>query len=518
MDERADLRPYLYTYGFLMTNDSDISTDGFPFYGHWRKVELDGQYRIYAHPKTTVTIINRDGHYFIMMGHAYDPYHKLYDEKDILRNLADHYGTDDYRTVINSVTGLFVYVVLTDGQLEFEVDATGLQLSCHAHIDQHFMIASHAQMLDDLYGLKKCEIVQRLVNYKWYYRVKGPYLPCDLTPYSEARRLIPDITYRYDGEQLSHARIFPLNDPIVADTEEDYNEVIREGADVLSASMEMIAHKWERPYISLTGGIDSNTCFAAANGLYDRFGTFTYVSAPKEEIDAEASKKITDHFGVHHLRLDIPESSEGLADYEHFVHIMKHNSGYVTKQFDNEYRKRVFLIHHLGEVDVEVKSWSSEAIRGYFYTHFARKRLPRCTPKVYRNLYKLFFLNRSLARAMDKQFKSFMEVYEFDRIPESLIYDMFYTEVSMGSWGAQNLAEMRMYSELTSVFNNRRFLNTMFRVPLDKRISNQNHLDMKRLMNRELYDLNIRVINKNETQFRARMLNIIFNLNNWLPF
>ena len=169
-------------------------------------------------------------------------------------------------------------------------------------------------------------------------------------------------------------------------------------------------------------------------------------------------------------------------------------------------------------MDIEVKSWSSEAIRGYFYTHFERKKLPRCTPKVYRNLYKLFFANRSLARLMDKEFAAYMKKYEYDRIPASLIYEMFYTEVSMGSWGAQNLAEMRMYSELTSIFNNRKFLHVMFRAPIEKRIANQNHLDMKQRMNPELSDMNIRVINKNETKTRAKLLNVVFNLNNWLPF
>jgi hypothetical protein len=268
----------------------------------------------------------------------------------------------------------------------------------------------------------------------------------------------------------------------------------------------------------LTGGIDSNTTFAAANGLYHQYGAFTYVSAPKEVIDADAAEKIANHFGIKYRRLDIPETEEGLKDYQEFVLIMEHNNGYVTKRTDNEYRKRVSLIHQLSDVDVEVKSWSSEAIRGYFYNHFERKKLPRCTPKVYRNLYKLFFANRSLALALDKQFKAYMNIYEYDRIPECLIYNMFYTEVSMGSWGALNLSEMRLYSEVTSIFNNRKFLDIMFRTPIEKQIASQNHLDMKRVLNQELYDLNIRVVNLHETSTRAKILNVIFNLNNWLPF
>ena len=58
----------------------------------------------------------------------------------------------------------------------------------------------------------------------------------------------------------------------------------------------------------------------------------------------------------------------------------------------------------------------------------------------------------------------------------------------------------------------------MFKVPLERRISDQHHLDMKKYLNRELYDMNIRVVNLKETDFRAFMLNIIFTINSVLPF
>ena len=58
----------------------------------------------------------------------------------------------------------------------------------------------------------------------------------------------------------------------------------------------------------------------------------------------------------------------------------------------------------------------------------------------------------------------------------------------------------------------------MFRVPLEKRISDQHHLDMKKLLNKELYDMHIRVQNMKETKSRAFMLNVIFTINSFLPF
>ena len=74
-----------------------------------------------------------------------------------------------------------------------------------------------------------------------------------------------------------------------------------------------------------------------------------------------------------------------------------------------------------------------------------------------------------------------------------------------------------MYSDITFIYNNRKFLDLMFRVPLKKRISDRHHLDMKRVLNKELYDMNIRVVNLKETDTRARLLNVIFTINTWLP-
>jgi hypothetical protein len=72
--------------------------------------------------------------------------------------------------------------------------------------------------------------------------------------------------------------------------------------------------------------------------------------------------------------------------------------------------------------------------------------------------------------------------------------------------------------DITIPYNNRKLLDLLLRVPLEKRISDQHHMDLKKLMNRELYDMNIRVVNLNQPKSRARMLNVYFTVNSLLPF
>jgi hypothetical protein len=301
-------------------------------------------------------------------------------------------------------------------------------------------------------------------------------------------------------------------------SDEEYQEVIRASADILRRNMELIARKWPGASISLTGGIDSNTTFAAANGRYDRFKTFSYISAEKEIRDAEAAKTVSERFGVEWTCYNIPETADDIPLYREYIAILEHNNGYMAKRRDNENRKRVYLMQNL-EADVEIKSWVSETIRAYWYKHYGRTRMPKLSPKLYRNLYKIFLANRNLAHRIDLLFEKYIQEYEYSKIPAAYPpADMHYNEVTWGSWGGLNISEMKYCFDITFLYNNRRFFDLMFCVPLEKRISDQHHMDMKKYLNPELFDMGIRVVNLKETRFRAFALNIIFSINSLLPF
>lgn len=275
--------------------------------------------------------------------------------------------------------------------------------------------------------------------------------------------------------------------------------------------------KWNKCAISLTGGIDSNTTFAAAVGHYDKYDTFSYLSAHKETIDVDAAKRIAEHFKTHHSIYNIPEDSSSLKDFEIKKEIINHNSGYIAPLKDNEIRKRIYL-ESIFPYDVEVKSWVSETVRAYWYKHYGRTSMPKLSAKLYRNLYKIFIANRRLAHKIDRVFENYIEKYDYRKISSDYLpADLHYNEVTWGSWGGLNISDMKYYTDITILYNNRIFLDLLLRVPLEKRISDQHHLDMKEYLNKELWDMHIRVVNMKETKTRALLLNIIFTLNSYLP-
>lgn len=514
LDSNPELKKDLFIRGFLVTNKEIDNLNEFPFYGNWTQEEHNGYYFL-GHELTGVYVYDAGDKSFFILGHAYNPFTMKYDEIEILKDIAADYGTPEYIERINDITGVFVYGDIVDGKISYLVDPSGMQSACSGIIDNAFYLTSHPQLVGDLYSLQMDAFVKELINYKWYGRVMGPYLPADLTPFSELKRVVPSIKYTYD-ESIKHKRFWPLSD-IKEVNGAEYDCVIQDAADILKKNMELVSMKWNKPWISLTGGIDSNTTFAAANGIYDKFESFSYISAEKEVPDAEAAKRIATEFGVNHHEYHIPDNNSDLKLFEERRELFRHNKSYIAELYDNEVRKKFYLREHVG-CDVEVKSWVSETIRAYWYKHYGRKSMPKLSPKLYRNLYKIFITNRSLAHKIDKLFEDYIEKYEYKDIPLSYpTADIHYNEVTWGSWGGANISEMKYCFDITFIYNNRRFLDLMFQVPLPKRIADQHHLDMKKYLNHNLYSMNIRVVNMKETAFRANMLNLIFTLNSLLP-
>lgn len=517
LDRNPVLKQDLFIRGFLVSSKKLTCSDDFPFYGNWR-CEQHGNYFFYAHKLTGMhTYTDASGNTFFLLGHAYDPFTMEIDEAAVLQHIAEAFGTAEYMERIQNITGVYLYGNIIGDKLSYLVDPSGMQSCCSGVVNDYFYLSSHPQLVADLCGLKMDCFVKELTHYKWYGRVMGPYLPADLTPFTELKRVVPSICYNYNGK-IHHMRFWPVKNLMPAVKQDDYDAVIREAAEILKKNMILVSQKWQHPWISLTGGIDSNTTLAAGNGLYDKFETFSYISANKELPDAAAAKKLAQRFGLTHHEYYIPDKNSKVFLFEEKRELFRHNNGYIAELYDNEARKKFFLRDE-ASCDVEVKSWVSETIRAYWYKHYGRKTMPKLSPKLYRNLYKIFISDRKLAHKIDSLFAQYLVDYEYYDIPASYPpADMHYNEVTWGSWGGLNISEMKYCFDITFIYNNRRFFDLLFRVPLEKRISDQHHLDMKRYLNSELADMNIRVINKQETKLRAFLLNVIFTLNSMLPF
>ena len=518
LDERRDLQGSLFQKGFLITNSIVDNLDSYPFYGNWDQVVF-GEYNFFIYKTTNRFFVQDHDKIFFLIGHAFNPFSMEIKEENILKRISSAYGTCEFYELISELTGVFILGVVDKTNIEILLDASGMQYGCYGCVNGYLYISSHMRLIGDICDLHDDPYVSRLVNYKWYKYMMGNYIAGDGTCYEEIKRVIPNTVVLYKNNNLEVKRFYPTKQIDMCQTDDEYKRVIEEAAIILKNTMKLISEKWNRPVISLTGGIDSNTTFAAANGVYDKFSTFSYVSMYRESVDAQKAKEIADKFNVNHITYQIPEKNDDIVDFELYKMIQNYNGGAIGKTKDEDVRKRVTLsCSNIG--DVEVKSWVSETIRAYAYKYFGRSRnLHKLTSRNYTSLYKIFLLDRKLVSKTDKLFEEYIQktklkenLYNYD---ES---DFFVWEMMHGGKCGLNIGVMKCYSEITIPYNNRMLLDLLLRVPLKKRISDQHHLDLKKYLNEELYKMNIRVVNLNQPRVRGKLLNIYYTINSFLPF
>ena len=518
LEKNPKLQKHLFEKGFLIT-DADYSDClcNYPFYDNWNAAEVDG-YRFYFYKTVNAFFQKINDRTFFMIGHAYNPYTMEIDENKMLIEIGGNYGTKSYFEKIDELTGIFIFGSVCGNEIDFTLDASGMQYGCYGEVDGKQYISSHMRLIGDLCNLQTDDYVRRLVDYKWYHYMMGNYMPGELTCFKELKRIIPN-TYVYFDGKYQVKRFYPYREIEMCNTEEEYQKVIEEASRIMMNNMKLIPQKWERPAISLTGGIDSNTTFASANGVYDKYTTFNYISMYRESVDAEKAKEISDKFNVQRKVYNIPENNSDIEDFEIYKAIIEHNDGDIGTFSDSDLRKKITLIQQ-DVCDVEVKSWISETVRAYAYKYFGRTKFRNdLQPRDYSSLYKIFLGNRGLLKETDQYFDEYIRntqlkehLFNYD---ES---DFFVWEMMHGGKCGLDIGVMKSCFDITIPYNNRKLLDLLLRVPLDKRISDQHHLDMKKYMNKELYDMNIRVVNLNETNRRKKAINAYYNVNTHLPF
>lgn len=519
MDAQPELQEELYIRGFLLT---DASTDPaeYPFYGKWKERDV-GPYRLLVHPKSSCHVFEREGRIIFLVGHAYNPFDMTHDELPILERIGTSLesGFEAALAVVNELTGLFVLGVVEKDRLRVVGDCSGMRYACYGCVRGKLYFASHMELVADLCRVTEDPYVRRLTASRWYPRMMGAYLPGDLTAFEEVKRLSPNTYLEYADGQTSVHRFYPAEPIALAETPKAYEALLDKAAEILGATMALIPKKWARPAISLTGGRDSNTTFAAANGNYEKYIAFSYVSMPREQVDAEAARTTSQKFGVPHSIYRIPAEGSGLRHFDEYAAILRQNYGRIGRTRDNELRKRVALrLDH--DFDVEVKSWIGETIRAYAYKYFGTTSLPRVMrARHWTSLYKIFLLDRRLAQDTDRRFDEYVRETDLKaRLYNYEESDLFVWEMMHGGKCGLSITEMLFCYDITIPYNNRKFLDMLLAVPLSSRIDDSHLLDLQRRLNPALVDLGIYVKNLNETKFRARMLNGYFRVHSALPF
>ncbi|MGM9600394.1 MAG: hypothetical protein ACI3W5_02250 [Faecousia sp.] len=511
----------VFSRGFLITTNKTIDLIESVLTQLWICKPL-GQYNVWLHPETTSYIYTEKSTSFLLIGHAYNPFEQQYDERDILRSLANHYfqSIDRFCEKVSELTGVFTIGVIDGKTLKLLTDAVSMQIVYLGVVDEFLYVTSHCNLVRSIVSLTRDPYVEELVNYK-FYPLFGPVLPGDLSPYKELKRAQANYIYLFENQELKFERVFPKRKLQACESEEEYNDIIQKIGDILESNLILIAKKWgKEAAISLTGGRDSTTTLAAARQVYDSLGCFSYISCEGETADAEAAHTIATNLGLKHDIYYIPINDKKDQMFENYNAIIEYNMGNIGHLKDKEIYKRIYF-RNCNDFKVEIKSWVDEIGRARYHKRYKKEHFPaRPTPRYLTTMYKAFLHNRKLVKETDLVFKEYLDKYyrepTFSLIPW---WDLFYWEFSWGAGEALALTnEHRLVYEVTIPFNCRKLLELMLTVPLNMRIKDRIQIDVIQKLNSKILENGVHVKDHGWTLKRELAERVYLEVHSRLPF
>lgn len=505
--------------GYVLSNDSNIklNLEGVKL-NSWDFKEI-GRFKLWVHKKETFFIESDLSKTLILIGHAYNPFTMQADEHDILCSILSCNSDLEYRNYIDQLTGLFVLITISDDETITAIcDCAGMMGAYYSVGRNCVYFSSHAQIIAELLDLKEDSYVSALKKSPTFHYY-GLFLPFDLSPYEEVKRIIPNVEVEIRRKHVSLNRFYPRQHYNVTD---DYEATVNRVAELLHNNLVLIAEKWEKPAISLTGGTDSKTTLACAGDVQDKFLYYSYISLDREATDAYAAQTICKSLNLSHEIYEIDVNPEHHPNFTDYDRLIERQYGFLGKGNSNDVCKRIGLIEQFHS-DIEVKSWVSEVARASRYNIYGKKRFPdHIRPRMLTSMYKVFTYDRLNAFRTDRYFKKYLLCTELQKRIEETGYpwtEFFVWEIVFGGWGGLALScEHKVSNNITVPYNNRAILDLMLRTPLEKRRSDQLHRDIMDANDPRINKLGIHVINGNESKKRQIAERLYFDINSHIPF
>ena len=513
LDRESTYRRFLYRFGFIATT-SVLDPENYPFYGAWNIVKI-GNLQILVSPSQNCYSYDAgENGWYVLIGHCMDPIEETFDENEILSSLGA-FGTDCFWESFNRLTGIFTFIRFRDGRIDAVGDPCGIQTVYYCNHDGFIYVASHENLLGDLLDLKRDPYIQKLIKYRFFHLFGGS-LPGDISQFLALKRLVTNHYVSISSDCVGITRFYM---PRLLHLSND--EICERASDILSSTMRLIAKKWNRPAISLTGGCDSKTTLSCTNGSYDAFSYYSFNSSDTELVDALAAQKICKGLGLPHTLYEISRDDSAVPDVESVRMILQWNTGNICPCNANDVRKQAFF-SKLNDFDVEVKSWVSEVGRAYYSKRFhGRKKFgKKPTPRKCTTLYKVFLHNRRLVLQTDRAFKDYLDRYfkqpEKDAIPWQ---EQFFWEFKMTSWNGGIITGEQRYSQnITIPYNNRLLLELLLSAPLESRINDEIYTMIRSKRDDRIDKFCKTVVNVKHTSRRAFLENVYYTVHTKIPF
>lgn len=509
LDRYPQYRECLFARGYLVTDDDTIDPMTYPFYGAWKQYDVCGK-RFLVHPFENLYRRDTAERTFVLIGHAYNPFNMKYKEADLLEDcVAEPFSMNKLFHTVNEWTGAFAFFVIENGKTSFFTDATSMKMCNYCSANGYAYVSSHVQLLADLQGYKMRNYTKKIRETK-VYNIGLRWMPGLTTAYAEVARLGPNLCAEWEHGEVSIRRFYPYAAHEEVCSEELYAQQVDKICRIMRNEMELCTKKWNRPAISLTGGMDSGATFASTKGFTDQFRIFSFECKEAERKDAVAAEKICGLEAVPFHLYHIPTNEDELADYEAIEKIVNHNTAYVKNLAKEEIRKIAYL-KDIHDFDVEAKSDVAEIGRVFYERKYGMKMPDKLHERHLSLMQTRFFFMPLLLRQTDKDYRAYLKATNLLKAPFNYEHsDLVYWEFRIGVSAATTTLSLGMTSELTFPYNNRKLLEMFLAFPHEVRMQDYPQKELMKKMMPEIVQKDVQVEDGYFNQWRIRLERMYF--------
>lgn len=494
LDTDKQYRRLLFPRAYIFTDAELGSLQEYPFYDDWDRISI-GKYRLLVHRPARAYFYADGNAELALVGHAYNPFTGEIDEQEIARGLVSAYSEDmqKFFDKLDELTGVFVVILIHSDKVISVQDCGGQKMLYFGNVNDNVVITSCPQLVADVFNLQPDNNVLRLLQSKGYYRGSG-FLPGNLSPYKELKRLGANTLVYYNKGEFRIERFFPRAEVDTLQSEEDKIAAIKQMYRLMSANIDLTVKKWPRVALSLTGGMDSKTALACATEYYKELYIYSFASKESEKLDADAAAEICRTLEIPHHFYHIPDRTEDIKDYDFLQSLIEHNTSHTCKLHQNEKRKYIWM-ERLDDFDVEIKSDISEIGRAYTTRKYLNVRIPsKLCPRHLTIGQGRYFLEPWQMLFADKAYREFMcETGLTDDLHGYSMHDLSYWEVRMSSWASTSFASQEYMHEITIPYNNRNLMKLFLRFPVEERKCDIPHKRLIQYGNAQLADMEISI-------------------------
>jgi len=463
----VDTSPLLYRYGVVVAPKSYAASvaENTPDLESWLSLNwLD--WEVTHHPELRCVTSGSDAADVLVLGEIFNPFSKQFDSDEIAAELCKLAGDEGpFLDYLDELSGRYLVLVSVNGACWVYNDAYPV---VSVFYNERFpgFLASHASLLAAVTRDEVDFNVNAFVNSPQYRNKDVKYLPGNRTMYQNT--LLMPANHRANLLDGAIHRYWPHKVK-----SEDVGNPTQLLIDYLDGYSEYIVRNYDRDIFGLTGGMDCRALLAALASKGMPLTTYTLYRGDQKggnDRDCKIAKSLSESLGLEHHVVKV--NQQGLKGYyfSEPMQVVRRNTGYARL---NSGHGHVALYNEFsglyeGERLSHTRGFGGGIMSGFYQGKSGALTNP--SAKRFSDVYAVL-PGSPFVRAC---FEHFHRSFEFNRIGDVDINDIFYWEHRMTAWGAMSLAESDITAHSHAGYNARKlyrgFLNQAQAVRKDKAV------------------------------------------------